>query len=141
MAAGDGIVVGGALGVDFVATLEALKHDPDATRIRIIIPTSLDRYQEYFLRQLQNTRSKGDVTPDNIKALFDVLGRAKSMGRLTELDHDRANKESFHDRNLKIVDNANLVFAYRVNNSTGTQNTIDHARRASVPVKVRSYEI
>ena len=39
LALGNGLVSGGALGVDFFATDEALQADVDASRLKIIIPS------------------------------------------------------------------------------------------------------
>ena len=41
---GDGIVSGGALNSDYVATDEALKVDSDAKRIKIFLPSPLEVY-------------------------------------------------------------------------------------------------
>ena len=48
MEAGNGIVSGGALGVDQVATEEALRHDPEAKHMKIIIPSTLDVYAAHY---------------------------------------------------------------------------------------------
>ena len=42
MERGDGVISSGALGVDFVVVDEALKHDPDAGRINVFLPTTLE---------------------------------------------------------------------------------------------------
>lgn len=48
MARGDGIVSGGALGVDSIALEEALKNDPEAKKIKIFLPTTLEVYVAHY---------------------------------------------------------------------------------------------
>jgi predicted Rossmann fold nucleotide-binding protein DprA/Smf involved in DNA uptake len=45
---GDGIISGGALGVDYLATDEALKMDVDKNQLKIFIPTTLDIYKRHY---------------------------------------------------------------------------------------------
>ena len=44
LALGNGIVSGGALGVDFIATDEALQSGIHASKLKIIIPSTLELY-------------------------------------------------------------------------------------------------
>lgn len=44
---GDGIISGGALGVDYIALDEALKLNPKAERIKIFLPTTLKKYSSF----------------------------------------------------------------------------------------------
>ena len=48
MERGDGIVSGGALGIDSIALDEAMKCNPGADRIKIFLPATLDRYAKHY---------------------------------------------------------------------------------------------
>jgi len=50
LARGDGIVTGGATGVDYFAMDEAFKVLPDASRLRVIIPAYLPDYIRDIIR-------------------------------------------------------------------------------------------
>ena len=63
---GDGIVSGGALGVDFIATDEALKYDPAADRIKIFLPTTFEKYSEHYRKHAK----LGDVTSEDVENLI-----------------------------------------------------------------------
>lgn len=58
---GDGIVAGGAPGVDFFATHEALLCDPTARAIRLVLPATLETYaQQYRVRRSPGTTNTID---------------------------------------------------------------------------------
>ncbi|NQU77529.1 hypothetical protein HQ544_02420, partial [Candidatus Falkowbacteria bacterium] len=48
---GDGIVAGGALNVDFIATDEALKLDSTAKKIKIFLPVTLELYAVHYRKR------------------------------------------------------------------------------------------
>jgi len=142
MLRGDGVIAGGALGVDYHATAEALRHDPNAARIQVIIPADLDTYRQYFERQLlKGDRRNNNTTPENIAALLDQLSHLKARSALLELRHARVNAESFHARNRAIVARASELRAYCVNHSSGTMYTARQAELAGIPVTVRHYTV
>ena len=53
---GDGIVSGGALGVDYFATDEALKLNPTADIVKIFLPVELDLFAAHFRKEPQRVR-------------------------------------------------------------------------------------
>ena len=142
MLRGDGVIAGGALGVDYCAAAEALRHDADAARIRVIIPAELDKYRAYFERQLRKgDRRNNNATPENVAALLDQLGHLKARDALLELQHAQVNAESFHARNRAIVARASELRAYCVNRSSGTMYTARQAELAGIPATVRHYAV
>ena len=142
MQRGDAIVAGGALGVDFHATQEALKLNPEADRIRVIVPTDLKTYRLYFDRQLQQRDSRNNnTTPAKIIALFNQLHALRRKGALEEMSQMRVTADSFHARNRAIVSRSDELRAYSVNHSSGTTYTIREAQAAGLPVKTRHYAI
>lgn len=69
LARGDGIVTGGATGVDYFAMDEAMKTFPDASRLRVIIPAYLKDYvYDYHTNWCQTP-----VTTEAINSLGNIL--------------------------------------------------------------------
>ncbi len=139
MAAGNGIVAGGAPGVDYIAVDEGLRHNPDASRIKVIIPVSLDEYERYFRSRVRNR----SLPNREVNALLQQLKKIKGLQpeHFIELKGDRCNTRTYHERNSEVVKQSSLVQAFQVNASTGTQDTIDKAKKAGKPVNVASYTI
>ena len=139
IADGRGIVTGGALGTDFIATDEALKLAPDGSRIRIIIPTSLDIYIKHFL----NRAKEGVITMEQALSLSTQLNavREANPSALVEMEHTECNQCTYYDRNSKVIETCNELYAYRANNSAGTGDAINKAKALGKPVTVREYNI
>lgn len=136
---GDAIVTGGALGVDFTATDEALKLDPTAARIKVILPTCLEIYAAHY-RQ----RAKEDViTAEQAETLIAQLVRLGGLRSASLLNIGRSvvDKRSYADRNGAVVSFSDALYAYQVNGSEGVQDTIDRAHRKGLPVVVRSFNV
>ena len=139
---GDGLVTGGATGVDYFAMDEFLKLNPDCTRIRIFIPARL----QHFIADYRINWAHAPVTDKDIddleyllkiimernpSAMFEVR---KETGDITQTEYDlRHNEEvTFSDE----------VYAFQVNNSTGTSDTIAKARNAGLPITLhKTYTI
>jgi hypothetical protein len=138
LGAGDGIISGGALGVDFIATRLALSLNPTGGRIKVFLPTSFEIYRlHYLLRAEQGVVSESDVTHliEQISELREI-----SPGSLIEnREHTIVNQASYYARNQSIVDAADYLYAFQVNSSQGTQDTIDKARERGIRVHVRTY--
>ncbi len=136
---GDGIVTGGALGVDYIATDEALKHDPSCQQLKIIIPTPLSYYAAHYL----NAGSRGIITLTQAHNLVSQLGQVKRAHpeHFIEMHHHACNEATYYDRNSAVIAAANSLFAYQVNNSAGTQDTIDKARAAGLTITHKKYTI
>ncbi len=129
---GDGIVTGGATGVDYFAMDEAMKLFPNASRLVVIIPTSLE---EYRLDYETNWRTP-PITQENIDDLIALLEKIKSVRpeALVEMNHTNITQDHYnlrHDEEVKI---SHGVYAFQVNNSTGTQDTIDKAKASGLPI-------
>jgi len=48
---GDGIVTGGALNVDYFATDEALKVNPEAKQIKVCLPVTLELFSAHYRKR------------------------------------------------------------------------------------------
>jgi hypothetical protein len=134
---GDGIVTGGALGVDSVATDEVLKRDFEPEQLRVILPTSLELYSAHYLKRA----GEGVITTEQAQTLIDQLEEVKDRGTLVELGYLTVDKESYYARNTAVLDAATSLAAFQVNHSAGTQDTMDKARLRGMPVEHNEYLI
>lgn len=141
-AAGDGLVTGGATGVDYYAMDEFIKLNPECTRMRVFIPARIKHYISDYRKNWRHDPIN-DIDIDNLKRILDLMKSRnpssvyevrKESGDITQLEYDlRHNDEvSFSDE----------VYAFQVNNSTGTSDTLTKARAAGLPVTVHKlYQI
>lgn len=146
MMSGDGIVSGGALNVDYVALDEALKHDPKAERIRIFLPTILEKYTEHYRKHAQ----LGDITSDQAENLISQLTRLKQTNPGALIENPDTNfteenkKTMYYERNSKVVEASDELVAFYIktnpNEGLGTMDTIEKAKAKNILVKVFSYD-
>lgn len=137
---GDGITSGGALGVDWVATDEALKLDPTAQKIRIFLPTTLELYVAHYRKRT----SEGVITKEQAEELIGQLLNIKKINpnAITENPNNKiVEKGTYYERNSEIISAADELIAFHVNESLGTKDAIDKARKKGIPVKVFTYSI
>jgi DNA helicase HerA-like ATPase len=135
---GDGIISGGALGVDFFALDEALKYDQKAEKIKIFLPTSLKIYKKHFFKRAK----EGVITKDQAEELIEKLEFLKKINpKALDEDEDEkiVSKGTYFKRNQKIVDHADRLIAFWVNQSSGTGDAIDRARKKGILVKIYRY--
>ncbi len=144
MLRGDGIISGGALGVDFIALNEALKNNPSADRIKIFLPTSLEIYAVHYRKRAQEKA----VTKNQAEALIAQLTKLKKtnpVALVENLENSIVNKENYYKRNSAVVDASDELVAFRVKSEfsegLGVKDTIDKAKQAGIPVKVLYYDL
>ena len=133
---GDGVVTGGATGVDYFCMDEYLRLDPSCKNIRIFIPARLN----HFIEDYKKNWCQAPIKVQDIDNLYNVLIKIKianpaafyemrkDSGDITQDDYDlRHNEEvAFSDE----------VYAFQVNNSTGTQDTIDKSVNAGLKISL-----
>ena len=51
------------------------------------------------------------------------------------------NKETYYEKNTKIVNQSDELIAFHVNESKGVQDSIDKAKQKNIPVKIFKYTI
>jgi hypothetical protein len=138
-AQGGGIVTGGALGVDYIATDEALKHDPAAARLKIILPTSLSDYANHYFKRA----AEGVISPKQAEDLTAQLHavRTANPAALVEMDYTVCTPETYYARNTAVLAAADSLAAFQVNGSAGTQDTIDKAHARGMAVLHKTYKI
>ena len=142
---GDGVITGGALGVDYFAIDEALKSYPDAAKLKIVIPASFDSYLEH-LEAWANGHDTGDpaITRAEADLLIDQLTKVRRANPAAIIEASGAapediRKDAYFARNTVIAQLLDELLAFQVNNSAGTQDTIDKARTLGKQVIVHSY--
>lgn len=137
---GDGILTGGATGVDYYAMDEALQVDPSATHLRVIIPARLDDYEkDYYANWMQEP-----ITAADISELITLLRKIKDINpsALLEMPYAIITQEHYDLRSTQEVMYADELYAFQVNGSTGTQFTIGKALQSGVPTTLhKTYNI
>lgn len=135
---GDGIVTGGATGVDYFAMDEFVKLNPECTRIRIFIPARLEHFIADYRKNWKHSPIE-DADIDNLEYLLKLIKERnpsavfevrKDNGDITQTEYDlRHNEEvTFSDE----------VCAFQVNDSTGTSDTVRKAREAGLPIELHN---
>jgi hypothetical protein len=138
LANGRGIVTGGALRVDYEATELALEHYPDGSHIKVLLPTTLEVYAAHYRKRAD----EGVITHEQAEKLINQLERVNILGSLVvNTEYTEVNVDTYYLRNTDVVDASDELLAFLVNNSEGTQDTIDKAKAKGIPVKVFSYTV
>ncbi len=133
---GDGIVTGGATGVDYFAMDEFIKLNPDCTRIRIFIPARLPHYIADYRKNWKHA-PVDDLDIDNLSRLLNLIKERnpsavyevrKDSGDISQAEYDLR-----HNEEVVFSDG---VYSFHVNHSTGTSDTINKAQAAGLPILV-----
>lgn len=129
---GDAIITGGALGVDWFALDEAMRCDSSCERILVIIPTKLEIFTEY----LKQPRLQGKISMEDFEKVTNALKTLKEKRKesLFEMDFTDNTRMEYFARNQLEVDRGDAVYAFQVNDSQGTQDTIDKAIIKGIPI-------
>ena len=140
---GDGIVTGGAMGVDYFATQTFLvnaKKEEISKKLKIYLPVCLKDYLDYLYKRVE----QGAVTKEKVDLLEKQLNFIKEnfpQCIMDDSDFNEVNTESYFARNEKIVDDCDEIYAFHVNNTKGVQDAINHATKSGKPVHVKKYSI
>jgi len=135
---GNGVVTGGALGVDFHATELALNYAPDGSRLKVFLPTTLEVYTQHY----RNRAKEGVITSNQAENLIHQLETVSKLGVLSvNSAESEVNEKTYYLRNTKVLDASDELLAFQVNASEGTQDTIDKAKAKGMPVKVHVYTV
>jgi uncharacterized phage-like protein YoqJ len=135
---GDGIVTGGALGVDYFATDEVLKLNPEANHIKVYIPATLEAYSAHYRRRAQDKV----ITEEEAETLIKQLNKLVQLNPTALLEDESGapvDSASYAKRNGSVVAASDELAAFQVNDSSGTQNTIDQALAKGIPVILKKY--
>ena len=131
IAKGDGIVTGGALGVDYLATDEVLRLNPSATQIKVYLPTTLQIYATHYRKRAKEgviTR----VQAENLTFQLEKLAKANSHALIENKQNKEVNTETYYERNMEVIGASDELVAFQVNGSAGTQDAINKAQERKI---------
>lgn len=137
---GDGIVSGGALGVDYFALDEAMRFDSSCKKIKIFLPAKLDIFARHFLKRAR----EGVITHKQAKGVIIQLTNLKKANPDALIENKKntvLNKATYYERNSEIVAAADKLIAFQTDNSQGVQDTIDKAKQKGIPIKKFIYSL
>lgn len=137
---GDGIVSGGALNVDYFATDEALKFNPEADKIKIFLPVTLERYAAHYRKRAD----EGVISHEQAETLITQLESLKAANP-DALIENQANtvvdQTTYYERNTEVVTASDALIAFQVNESGGVGDTVQKALDQSKPVCLEKFQI
>jgi hypothetical protein len=138
--AGDGIITGGALGVDYIATNVVLKIGNPRKQLKLYLPIKLENLCKHFFKRAE----EGVITKEQAEIITSQLKEVEKICR--NCIHDdwgfsKANIESYYARNTKIVENCEVLYAFQVNDSKGVQDAIDKAKKLGKETHIKKYYI
>ena len=146
MLRGDGVVSGGALGVDSIALDETLKNDPEAKRIKIFLPTTLEVYTAHYRKHA----TLGTITNEQAEGLIDQLIGLKKINPKALLENLDANfteetkKQMYYQRNTDVVNASDELVAFQVRSEQseglGTADAVEKAKAKGIPVQLFQME-
>ncbi|HPT65724.1 MAG TPA: hypothetical protein PK257_00240 [Candidatus Woesebacteria bacterium] len=136
---GNGIVTGGALNVDYQAADEVRKLNA-LDQLKVFLPVSLDLFVDHYRRRA----TEGVVTSKQADDVIEQLTSIKRLNPNSIIENTietTVDKDSYYRRNSEVVNASDELLAFQVNQSQGTQDTIDKAKEKGIPVKVFSYTL
>lgn len=137
---GDSIITGGALGVDYIATQVVLDYGNVKKQLKIYLPIKLDDFCIHFFKRVD----EGIITKEQAEMITIQLNEVKRISPKSIFDdtgYNKANVESYYARNTSIIRNCDELYAFQVNESKGTQDAINKARKLGKKVMVKKYTI
>lgn len=137
---GNGIVTGGALGVDSFAMEEVIQNGMQKERVKVCLPVTFDIYKTHYRKRAD----EGVITHEQAEKLIQTLETIQNANKeaITEdLHFTVCDKESYYARNRAIVDLSDELFAFQVNSSGGTGDTIEKAKSQEKEVKLFTYNL
>ncbi len=142
IARGDGVITGGGGGnrSRLLCYGEFLKLNPIATHLRVIIPARLESYiHDYYTNWCHDP-----ITKEDINSFASILIKLKQVNptALLEMPCKTITQDHYNLRHYQEVMYSDEVHAFQVNNSTGTQDTINKAAEVGVPTTLhKKYSI
>jgi hypothetical protein len=137
---GDAIVTSGAVGVNFIAIDEALKHDPHATSIKIYLPATLEMTAKHY-REIERDNI---ITAQQLDTFVSQLEHIQLINHNAILEEEGVtsiDKHVYLAAQSKVIAQADGLVAFHVNNSEGTQDAINLAEKKNIAVKKFNYTI
>lgn len=145
-----GILTGGALGVDYIATEAVLKYGEPEKHLRIVLPIDRNVYMTYLtnvtLDGKKIDRTQADFLTNQLREIDSlysgiIFDRSPvDEGRFMMAD-DEDRKKIYHFRNSFIGYGCDGLAAFWVNQTKGVEDAIKKVKFMKKPVFVRKYEI
>lgn len=132
---GYGIVTGGATGVDYFCMDECVKNNY-TNKLRVFIPSDIDHYiSDYHKNWCQSPITEKDIS--NLENVLKEI-QEKNPSAVLEMKHDGGDitQDHYDIRHNEEVMFSDEVYAFQVNNSTGTQDTIDKAKASGLIISL-----
>lgn len=136
---GDEIITGGALGVDFWVLDEVFKLGA-IDKIQVFLPSPLNCYKRHYLKRAV----EGVITKNQALDLISQLKKLKKLNKAALVETagvTNLTQATYYDRNSKEIYHADEMIAFQVNQSKGTQDTIDKARKKGINVQVHQFTL
>lgn len=136
----DGIITGGALGVDYIATQIVIDHGNPQKQLKLFLPIKLGDFCKHYFKRAR----EGVIT---LKQAEMITNQLKTLEKLCshciydEWSFKDANIESYYGRNTKIVEACDTLYAFQVKDSQGTQDAINKAKSLGKEVIIKKYYI
>lgn len=135
---GHGIISGGALSVDYFATDETLKTDPNADKIKVFLPTTLELYAAHYRKRAKEGVILAKQAESLIAQLKD-LQKANPEALICNFRNREVNPETYFERNTCVVEASDAIVAFQVNNSEGVEDTCNKALLQEKPIYLKKY--
>lgn len=136
---GNGIITGGALGVDYQAVDEALRLGKPE-QIKVFLPTTLSIYANHYRKRAE----EGIITreqAENLIAQLTTFQKQNPNGVVENPNNTIVDTATYYERNQTVVDASDELIAFQVNDSKGIQDAIDKAKAKGIPVTIHSYKV
>lgn len=137
---GDGIVTGGALGVDSFAMEEVIKNEMEKDRVKVCLPTTFDIYKTHY-RKRANEGVIIHEQAERLILLLEIIQNANKEAIIEDVRFVMCDKESYYARNGTIVDMSDVLYAFQVNGSGGTGDAIEKAKSQGKEVILFAYNL
>ena len=137
---GNGIITGGALGVDYIATQVVLDYGNVKKQLKIYLPIKLEDFCMHYFKRAD----EGIITKEQAEIITKQLKEVKRISPKSIFDdtnYNKANIESYYARNTSIIENCDELYAFQVNESKGTQDAIDKAKKLGKKATLKKYAV
>ena len=138
---GGGIITGGALGVDYIATKTVLRNTANPEeRLKLYLPVPLEKYIIHLYHRTLEKVIKIEQADDLVSQLISVQKKYPKC-IFDNWGFEEVNPESYYARNGKIVQDCDELYVFHVNRTKGVQDAIDKTTALGKPLHIQEYSI
>ena len=140
LTSGNGIITGGALGVDYIATQTVLDNGDVRRQLRLYLPVSLENYCAHFYKRAEEeviVKGQADMLATQLRTVHEKCPKCIS----DDWGFLEVTNVSYYARTVKVAEDCDELYAFHVNKTKGTQDAIDETRKLGKPVHVEKYKI